>query len=59
MFVPRKTVIEDCDLKGLVDIQNITIPLIWIKGSLYLVGDRKVNLEKNGEFICANVGGGW
>ena len=38
---------------------QITIPIIWIKGSLYLVGDKKINLDKNGEFICANIGGGY
>ena len=37
---------------------QITIPIIWIRGSLYLVGDKKINLDKNGEYVNANIGGG-
>lgn len=43
----------------MIEAMNITIPIIWINKQLYLVGDKKINLEKNGEFVTANIGGGY
>ena len=58
-FIPRKNEKLELELKKMIDNLKITIPIIWIKGTLYLIGDKKVNLQKNGEFITANVGGGF
>lgn len=30
---------------------NITIPIIWIKQNLFLVGNKTINLEKKGEYV--------
>ena len=44
-FVPRKGEKVDHELKRMVDELNITIPIVWIKGTLYLVGVNKIHLE--------------
>lgn len=38
---------------------NITIPIIHIKGSLYLVGINKIHLEQKADYVIAQVGGGY
>lgn len=58
-FVARSNQKVDQELKKMIEAMNITIPIIWISKSLYLVGDKKINLEKNGEFVTANIGGGY
>ena len=58
-FIPRKNEKLELELKKMIDNLKITIPIIWIKGTLYLIGDKKVNLQKKGEFITAKAGGGF
>lgn len=38
---------------------HVTIPIAWIKGSLYLIGINRINLEFKGEYIIAQIGGGF
>ena len=38
---------------------NITIPILWVKGNLYLVGVNRIHLEYKSEHIIAQVGGGY
>lgn len=43
----------------MIENMRITIPIMWIKGSLYLVGINRINLEFKGEHIIAKIGGGF
>lgn len=43
----------------MIDEMNITIPIVWIKGSMYLIGINKIDLSKKGEFVTARIGGGY
>jgi len=43
----------------MIDQLNITIPIIHIKGSLYLVGIYKIHLEQKADYVIAQVGGGY
>ena len=38
---------------------NITIPIIWVKKSMYLVGNKIISIEKKGEYVTAHIGGGY
>ena len=58
-FIARKGDKVDVELQKLIKELQITVPIIWIKDKLYLVGDKRLNLDKNGEFLCANIGGGY
>jgi len=57
--VPRKGEKIDAEVKKMIDDMNITIPIVWIKGSMYLVGINKIDLNKKGEFVTARIGGGY
>lgn len=46
-------------LKRLIEEHNITIPIVHIKGSLYLVGINKIHLEQKADDVIAQVGGGY
>jgi hypothetical protein len=35
----------------MVEEMNVTIPIIWIKMNLFLVGNKSINLEKKGEYV--------
>ena len=43
----------------MIEEMRITIPIVWIKGTLYLVGATRINLEFKGEHIIAQTGGGF
>lgn len=58
-FRPRKENSIDAEIKLMIDQMQITIPIIWIKQSLYLVGTVKLNLVKKGEYVMAKVAGGY
>ena len=58
-FVAKKGDKVDIEIQKLINELKITVPIIWIKEKLYLVGDKRLNLDKNGEFLCANIGGGY
>ena len=59
-FVPVKG--EDYelhkDLEKLIIEHNITIPVIHIKGSVYLIGDKKHIIQQNTNSFTVRVGGG-
>lgn len=52
-FVPRKGEKVDHEVKKMIDEMNITIPIIWVNKSIYLVGNKTISLEKKGEFVIA------
>lgn len=45
-------------ISEIVKMQNITIPIVHIKESLYLIGSQKVNLVIKRESILVQKGGG-
>jgi hypothetical protein len=58
-FVPRKGDKVDSEVKKMIDEMNITIPIIWVNKSIYLVGNKTISLEKKGEYVIAHIGGGY
>lgn len=58
-FVNRKDVKVESEIKSLIDELNVTIPIVHIKGSLYLVGVSKIHLEQKADYVIAQVGGGY
>ena len=38
---------------------NVTIPLIWVNKTMYLVGNKIISLEKKGEYVTARISGGY
>ena len=58
-FIPRKGVKVDLELKRMIDEMGITIPIVWIKGTLYLVGINKIHMEMKADDVIAQVGGGY
>ena len=51
--MPRMESTIDQALKTIIDKMHVTIPIVWIKGSLYLIGINRINLEFKGEYIIA------
>lgn len=58
-FQPRKGVKVDYEIKRMIDEMVITIPIVWIKGTLYLVGINKIHMEMKAEDVIAQIGGGY
>lgn len=58
-FNCRKEIKVETEIKMMIDQLNITIPIIHIKGSLYLVGIYKIHLEQKADYVIAQVGGGY
>ena len=58
-FQPRKGVKVDYELQRMIDEIVITIPIVWIKGTLFLVGINKIHIEMKAEDVIAQVGGGY
>ena len=59
-FQPRKGVVSkmwevkvDHELQRMIDEIVITIPIVWIKGSLFLVGVNKIHIEMKAEDVIA------
>ena len=44
-FIPRKFNEIDEMIDLIIETQEITIPIIWIKGKLYLIGCNRLTLE--------------
>jgi hypothetical protein len=44
--VARKGEKVDQEVKRMIEEINVTIPIIWIKQNLFLVGNKIINLEK-------------
>lgn len=58
-FVPRKGSDLDCEIAKIVLEQNIRIPILHIKDSLYLIGHKRLPASiKRGE-VMLRVGGGY
>ena len=58
-FVPRKGVKVDHEIKRMIDEMGITVPIVWIKGTLYLVGLNKIHIDMKADDVIAQVGGGY
>lgn len=58
-FQPRKNVAIDYEIKRMIDEMVITIPIVWIKGTLYLVGINRIHMEMKAEDVIAQIGGGY
>lgn len=58
-FVVKKENKVDIEIRQLVEELNITIPIVHVKGSLYLVGISKIHLEQKADYVIAQVGGGY
>ena len=43
-FVARKGEAADKAIKKLIDEMDVTIPIVWVKDSLFLVGINKIHL---------------
>lgn len=43
----------------MIEEQQITIPIVWIKGSLFLVGEKRIHLNLKADEVIANIGGGY
>ena len=52
-FYPRKDQKVDQEVKRIIDDMGVTIPIVWVKDSLYLVGSNKIHLEKKGNKVTA------
>jgi len=58
-FIPRPNEDLDRRIKDVIEHQDITIPIIWIKNKLYLVGLNKTELNCPGNDVTARIGGGF
>ena len=58
-FVPRKGVKTDLEIKRMIDEMGIKLPIVWIKGTLYLVSVNKIHIDMKAEDVIAQVGGGY
>lgn len=52
-FLARDDSPIDEFLKNMIEKMGVTVPIVWIKGSLYLIGINRINLEFKGEHIIA------
>jgi len=43
-FIPRKGEATDKAIKKFIDEADVTIPIVWVKDSLFLVGVNKIHL---------------
>lgn len=58
-FIPRPNEDLDKRIKEIIDHQDVTIPIIWIKNKMYLVGMNKTELNCPGNDVTARIGGGF
>lgn len=58
-FVPRKGVKTDHEIKRMIDEMGIKLPIVWIKGTLYLVSVNKIHIDMKADDVIAQVGGGY
>lgn len=58
-FNPRRENELDKAIAKMIKENNVTIPIVHIKGSLYLVGTSRVNLVLKREFVLVRTGGGY
>lgn len=58
-FEPRKGVELDQEIAKLIKEMNIRIPILHIKGKLYLIGHRRMNADIKRNEVYLRVGGGY
>ena len=58
-FVPRPGSKLDEKMQRIIQDNQLTIPIIWIKGELYLVGSERINCQCQGENLTVRTGGGY
>lgn len=58
-FKWRKTSEIDVMIKAIIDANEITIPVIWIKGDLYLIGHQRMSCSIKRSRLMLRVGGGY
>lgn len=46
-------------IKAIIDANGITIPVIWIKGDLYLIGHQRMSCSIKRSRLMLRVGGGY
>lgn len=58
-FKARKNEIVDKLIQGYIKTLGIKVPVVWIKGSLYLIGSQRLNCELRADQLVVRVGGGY
>lgn len=58
-FVARKAHELDQHISKIVDEHRLTIPVIHIKGTLYLIGSQRLNVEQKNDKLTVRIGGGY
>ena len=58
-FKPKKNDTMDAMISMFIKELGINIPIVWIKGSLYLIGSQRLNCEVKGDQLIIRVGGGY
>jgi len=59
VFKPRKDNEIDQMIASYIQETNITIPIIWIKKDLYLIGSTRLSCELKRDSLMLRVGGGY
>lgn len=58
-FKPRKDNEMDEMIDFFIKSHEITIPILWIKDSLYLIGSSRLNVQLKNDQLILKVGGGY
>jgi len=58
-FRPNKTKLLEHELSRLIKLLGITVPIVFISGSLYLIGPHRCNCELRSDVAMIRVGGGY
>ena len=58
-FKPRKNEVVDQLIQGYIKSLGIKVPVVWIKGNLYLIGSQRLNCELRADQLVVRVGGGY
>jgi len=60
-FVAKKGANYDCEkyMEKLIDVHDITIPIIHVKGQVYLVGSAKHIIQFTNDNVVLKIGGGY
>ena len=58
-FKPRKSDPVDQMIAAAIKANEVKVPVVWIKGNLYLVGNQRLNCEVKADKLLVRVGGGY
>ena len=58
-FRARRNNEIDILIKAIIEAKGITIPIIWIKDDLYLIGHQRMNCSIKRSCLMLRVGGGY